>query len=295
MDHVLSCTYGIHPPPLFLLLLLPLLGMPSCGDSREGVGAAADLAERKDLLGTARVQLETEMKHFRAESEKRLGRAILQYDTLSRSNVSLRGQLEEAEDEAARTRAELDACKARYKAGLRAKARGLALGRLATTDGRIFNGVVVSELTPTEAGIAHSGGAARVPLAKLSPDVQQKLLYDGEEVEAMTAARIAGADAISGFEEVVGVRMRDPAKFVDAVVVRTLTQRIVSRQAMIVRAENEAASVQTSPDAATNIAKYRLAHLEDRVVRLKNDIETLRTRLDLELNGPQSAGGPTNR
>jgi hypothetical protein len=155
--------------------------------------------------------------------------------------------------------------------------------------------VMVIELTPTEAGISHSGGATRVPLASLRPEAQAKLLYDRDEVDAMKAASVAGVDAIRGIEESVGASVRNPTQLIDAAVVRTLTHRIVSRQAMILSAEREAAEVKNSPDAATNVAQYRIANLEGRVANLRNDIDALRARLDFELNGPQSAGGPSGR
>jgi hypothetical protein len=277
-----------------LLLLCSLAGLPSCGNPREDLAAETDFAGRKQSLRESSMQMEREMKILRADFEKRLGKAILRYDTLSRANDSLRAQVEEVEDDAAETRGELDAHRARYKASLRAKARGLALPRLETTDGKVFEGVMVIELTPTEAGISHSGGATRVPLASLRPEAQAKLLYDRDEVEAMKAAGIAGVDAIRGIEESVGVSVRNPTQLIDVAVVRTLTRRIVSRQAMILSAEREAAEVKNSPDAATNVAQYRIANLEGRVANFRNDIEALRTQLDVELNGPQSAGGPSD-
>jgi hypothetical protein len=278
-----------------LLLLCSLAGLPSYGNPRDDLAAETDFAGRKQSLRESSMQMEREMKLLRADFEKRLGKAILRYDTLSRANDSLRAQIEEVEDDAAETRGELDAHRARYKASLRAKAKGLALPRLETKDGKVFEGVMVIELTPTEAGISHSGGATRVPLASLRPEAQAKLLYDRDEVDAMKAASVAGVDAIRGIEESVGASVRNPTQLIDAAVVRTLTHRIVSRQAMILSAEREAAEVKNSPDAATNVAQYRIANLEGRVANLRNDIDALRARLDFELNGPQSAGGPSGR
>jgi hypothetical protein len=281
--------------PHLFLLLGSLLGLPSCGEPGEDPVAAASLAEQTATFETARKRAEGARKLLQADFEKRQAEAILRYDTLVKSNDSLRSQLENAQDEAARTRGEFEACRARYKARLRAKAKGLALARVQTTEKTVFESAVVRELTPTEAAIAHSGGATRVSLATLPPELQSKLLYDPEEVEAMKAAKAAAAEAIAAVKEVVDIPVRDPIRLVNAPAVRILTNRIVSREAEILRAESEATGVKESPHAATNIGRYRIALLEGRVARWKNDLEALRTLLDLELNGPQSAGGPSER
>jgi hypothetical protein len=268
------------------LLLLPIcLGLASCGNpQQDAAAAAAQSAEELASLERTKAQLEKEMKLLRDDFEKRHAEVLQKNEELIKSNDSLKSQFEKAQDEAATARRELEAYMARYKTSMRAKAKGLVLPRMETSD-KAFEQVVVKELTPTELAFTHSGGVGRIDLAKLTPDLQKKLFYDAEEVKALAAAEAATAEAVKGLKQVAGVVVKDPSRPVNPLAVQNLTKRIVSREAEIQNAEKEAREVQKSAYGKTNIAQYRVKQLGLRVDQLKNDIAALRTLLDKEING----------
>ena len=268
-------------------------GLASCGKPQEDPVATAQAAEALASLQAGKARVEKEMNGLKADFEKRQADVIHKNEDLMKSNDSLKSQFEKAQDEAAKARRDLEAYMAKYRASLRAKAKGMALPQLETLDKAAFERVVIKELTPTEVAFSHSGGIGRIALAKLTPDLQKKLLYDAAEVKAMEAEAVAGADAVDGLKDVAGVKMRDPSRPVNPIAVRNLTQRIVSRQTAISSAENEAKEVKKSSYGNTNIAQYRVEQLGLRVAHLNKEIVQLRALLDKELNGPpQSAGGP---
>jgi hypothetical protein len=286
----------MKPPSLSHLasvLIIAPLGLASCGKPQEDPVAAAQAAEALASLQASKARVEKEMKLLKADFEKRQAEVIHKNEDLMKSSDSLKSQFEKAQDEAAQARRDLEAYMAKYRASLRAKAKGMALPQLETLDKAAFERVVIKELTPTEVAFSHSGGIGRIPLAKLTPDLQKKLLYDAAEVKAMEAEAVAGAEAVNGLKDVAGVKMRDPSRPVNPIAVRNLTQRIVSRQAEILNVENEAKEVKKSLYANTNIAQYRVKQLGLRVAHLNKEIAELRALLDKELNGPpNSAVGP---
>jgi hypothetical protein len=281
---------------LSLLLIPALLGFASCGKPQEDPVAAAETAEALASLEKSKARLEKDLVLLRADFEKRQSEVIHRNEELLKANDSLKAQLEKAQDETTKVRRELETYTAKYKMSLRAKSKGLEIPHLETIEKVAFENVVVRELTPTEVAFSHSGGVARLPLAKLTPALQSKFLYDPEEVKALATAEAEGADAVKDLQTVAGVTQRDPTRPVNALAVRNLTKRIVTREAEILNAENEAKEVKKSSYGNTNIAQYRIKHLGQRVTQLKNDITALRDLLDRELNGPpQSAGGPAPR
>jgi hypothetical protein len=58
-----------------------------------------------------------------------------------------------------------------------------------TTDGKVYKGVKVMKLEPDAVTILYSEGGALVPLATLSPDLQEKFHYDPDKAKAAAAAR----------------------------------------------------------------------------------------------------------
>jgi hypothetical protein len=58
-----------------------------------------------------------------------------------------------------------------------------------TTDGKVYKGVKVMKLEPDAVTILYSEGGALVPLATLSPDLQEKFQYDPAKAKAAAAAR----------------------------------------------------------------------------------------------------------
>jgi hypothetical protein len=276
-----------HRPSFYRhwLLLIPIfLGLASCGNPQQDAAAAAQSAEELASLEKTKAQLEKEMKLLRDDFEKRHTDVLQKNEELIKANDSLKSQFEKAQDEAATARRELEAYMAKYKTSMRAKAKGLVLPRMETSD-KAFEQVVVKELTPTEVAFTHSGGVGRIDLAKLPPDVQKKLFYDAEEVKALAAAEAATAEAVKGVKQVAGVVVKDPSRPVNPLAVQNLTKRIVSREAEIQNAEKEAKEVQKSAYGKTNIAQYRVKQLGLRVDQLKSDIAALRTMLDKEING----------
>jgi predicted nucleic acid-binding Zn-ribbon protein len=281
-------------PRLAWLLIPVLLALPACDKAGQEL-AAAQAAEELASLERTKSRLENELKLLRADFEKRQTEVLQRNDELLKSNDELKAQFEKAQDEAAKVKRELEEYMTKYKVSLRAKSKGLEIPRVETADNVVFESVVVREVTPKEVAISHSGGVTRIPLARLSPDLQRKFLYDPEEVKAIEAAEVAVAEAVKSLPEVAGVRMLDSTRPVNPIAVRNLTNRITSREAQIKEAEKEAGAVNMSRYRNTNIAQYRINQLAQRVAHLRNDIVALRAMLQRELNGPQSAGGPAGR
>jgi hypothetical protein len=272
-----------------------LLLLVSCGKP-QGIPDTGEAAASAASLSSANARLEKELKHVRAGFEKRQGESIRKNEELAKANDVLKSKLEKAQDETAKARQDLETYAAKYKVSLRAKTKGLELSRLETLDKVAFEKVVVRELTPTEVAFSHAGGVARLPLAKLTRDLQEKFLYDPEEVKAMAVAQAEDAAAVKDIQQITGVTPRDPTRPVNSLAVRNLTKRIVTRQDEIIKLEKEAKEVKASAYGNTNIATYRVEQLGLRVTQLKNDIAALRNLLDREINGPpQSAGGPEPR
>jgi hypothetical protein len=63
-----------------------------------------------------------------------------------------------------------------------------------TTDGKVYKNVKVMKLEPDAVTILYSEGGALVPLATLSPELQEKFQYDPVKAKAAAAAR-AKADS----------------------------------------------------------------------------------------------------
>jgi hypothetical protein len=171
----------------------------------------------------------------------------------------------------------------------RARLKGQALPSLQTTDAISYQAVVLREVTPTEVSFAHSSGATRVPMEKLPPDLQQKFLYDPAEVKRLEEAKAAAAMAGAGLEGLEGIDVqvvqKDPKRTVNPIVVHNLRTRILTRQQEIAKAKAEANRVALNGDTSTNLGRYRVQVLKQRTARMQEEIKTLVSMLQKELNG----------
>jgi hypothetical protein len=254
--------------------------------------AALSAQEEVTALQKAKSKLEAEVKQLRDEGEKGHADLIKRNEELQKEADETKAQFEKLQDEAAKARKDLDEYMAKYKLSYRAKLKGQSLPSLQTTDANSYQAVVLREVTPTEVSFAHSAGATRVPMEKLPPDLQQKFLYDPAEVkrleEAKAAAAMAGAglEGLEGMEGIdVQVVQKDPKRTVNPIVVHNLRTRIITRQKEIAKAKAEANRVALNGDTSTNLGRYRVQVLKQRTVRMQEEIKTLVSMLQKELNG----------
>jgi hypothetical protein len=281
-----------YPPISSLCLGLALAAaapslLTSC-DSKSNQ-AALLAQEEVEALQKAKTKLENDLKSLREQSEKSHNDLIKSNEELQKEADEAKGQFEKLQDEAAKARKELEEYMAKYKIGYRAKLKGQSLPALKTADDNSFQTVVLREVTASEVSFSHSGGVARVPLAKLTPDLQRKFLYDPEEIKKQEEAKAAAAAATAGLEGMEGidgtVTQKDPTRTVNPIVVHNLRTRISSRQRDIQKAQAEAKHVKSSGFDATNLGKYRLQILSQRAARLREEIKLLVSMLNKELNG----------
>jgi|GEM_PF-2560524 len=258
--------------------------LTSCDTKAKQVALVAE--EEVAALQKANSRLENEMKLLREEGEKRHKELLKRNEELQKEADEAKTHFEKLQDDAAKVRQELEDYMAKYKLGYRAKLKGQSLPTLQTTDAASYQSVVLREVTPTEVAFSHSAGAARVPLDKLTPDLQRKFLYDPVEVRRQEEAQAAAATATEGLEEIDGeVIQKDPKREVNPIVVRNLRTRIQSRQADIKKAVAEAQKVKQSGFDSTNLGKYRLQILNQRANHLREEIKALVVMLNKELNG----------
>jgi hypothetical protein len=240
-------------------------------------------------LQKAKGKLEAEVKQMREAAEKSQAELLKKNEELQKEADEAKAQFEKLQDEADKARKELDEYMAKYKLGYRTKLKGQSLPVLQTVDAQKYEAVVLRDVTATEVGFAHSAGAARLPLAKLTPDLQKKFLYDPEEEKRVAEAKTAAANAVDGLEGVEGINalvvQKDPTRTVNPIVVHNLKTRIQTRQKEIEKAKAEAARVRANGDDRMNLGKYRLQVLSQRADRMREEIKGLVALLDKELNG----------
>jgi len=281
-----------HPSHLSFWLSLALVAaapvfLNSCdtGTQQAALAAQAEV----EALQRAKVKVENEAKQAREEAEKREAELLKRNDELQKEADETKAQFEQLQDEAAKARKELEEYMAEYKLGYRAKMKGEPLAELQTVDAQTYRSVVVREVTPTEVSFAHSDGVTRVALAKLTPDLQKKFLYDPAEFERQEAAKVVAAQAVEGLEQIEGIDVpvvqKDPTRSVNPIVVHNLKSRILARQQEIEKAKAEASRVKRAGDDQTNLGKYRLQVLSQRAERMREEIRALANMLDKELNG----------
>jgi len=281
-----------HPTRLSLSFGLTLaaatsLLFTSCDNGARQAALVAQ--EEVEALQKAKTKLEAEVKQMREAAEKAHADLLKKNEELQKEADEAKSQFEKLQDDAAKARKELDEYMAKYKLGYRAKLKGQSLPSLQTADSQTYQSVVLREITATEVGFAHSAGAARLPLAKLTPELQKKFLYDPEEEKRTAEAKTAAANAIDGLEGVEGINalvvQKDPTRTVNPIVVHNLRTRILTRQKEIEKAKAEASRVKAAGDDRLNLGKYRLQVLSQRAERMREEIKGLVLMLDKELNG----------
>lgn len=264
----------------------------SCED-KQMVASLAEMEEHLAELEQTKAKLETTLKSERAANEKRQRDLIKENEALRKESEEIRAQFERLEDEVAQVREELRDYKAKYKEKARGKLKGQTLARLETTDKVAYERVTIREVTPEEVSIAHTSGIARVPLVKLSRNLQQKFLYDPEEVKALEEARVAAASATEDLEAGEGVQVedlakikqKDPQRVVNQLKVANYKKRIQERQRRIRQAHAEVERMKKTGLTDTNLGKYRLEILRKDVARWQSEIKKLMGMLQKELNG----------
>jgi len=274
------------PSTLFGLTLI--LAAPAFLTSCDGKAKQAVLVAEEEVasLQQANSRLQKDVELLRQEGEKRQNELLKRNEELQKEADEVKAQFEKLEDEAVKARKELDDYMAKYKLGYRAKLKGQSLPSLQMKDATNFQAVVLREVTPTEVAFSHSSGVSRVPMEKLTPEMQRKFLYDPLEAQRQEEAKVAAAVAGEGLGEVDGeVVQKDPNRAVNPVVVHNLRTRIQTRQKEIQKAMSEAQQVKQSGFNSTNIGQYRIQVLGDRAKRLREEIKTLVAMLNKELNG----------
>lgn len=281
--------FTIHPSLLLGLTLAaaaPAI-LTSCDSKAQQTALLAQ--EEVEALKKAKAKLEGEVQLLKEQAEKTGAEHIKRTEELQKEADEAKAQFEKLQDEAAKARQALEEYMAKYKLGYRAKLKGLTLPTLQIADAQTFQAVVVREVLPSEVAIAHSAGAARVPMEKLPADLQQKFLYDPAEVKREAEAKVAAAAAVTGLDGLDGLEgkivQKDPNRTVNPIVVHNLKTRILTRQEQIEKAKAEAKRVKSAGDDRTNLGRYRLQVLNQRANRLREEIKSLANMLDKELNG----------
>ena len=124
---------------------------------------------------------------------------------MQKESDETKAQFERLQDEAAKARKDLQEHMAKYRLSFRGKLKGQTLPTLKTTDAQTFQAVVLREVTPTEVSFAHSAGVTRVPMEKLTPDLQAKFMFDPREVKELEDAKAAATGVSAGLEGVEGI------------------------------------------------------------------------------------------
>lgn len=269
---------------LGLLLSGPLL-LTSCDN--QAAPAAAVIQEDVEVIQKAKAKLEAEVKLYRTEAEAKQSELMKRNEELQKEADEAKAQFEKLQDDAAKARRDLEEHMAKYKLSYRGKLKGQTLPTLQTIDAQTYQSVVLREITPTEVAFAHSAGSTRLPMEKLTPDLQRKFLYDPAELKRLEEARAALSAPVEGLEGVEGIvnAPKDPNRRVDPMVVKNLRDRIVNRQRDIGKAKAEADRLRKGGYEATNLGKYRIQVLQKRVDQLEDDVRNLVIMLNKELNG----------
>lgn len=283
------------------------LVLTSCEDKQ----AQITLTEAEEKLSErtrTSAKLEAKLKSERELSEKRQRELLQENQELQRASDEIKARFEHLEDEVSQARQDLLDHKAKYKLKARATLKGTTIPRLETTDKTVFEKVTVREITPEEVAFAHANGVSRVALAKLPRNLQQSFLFDADDAKTLeetkkVLAQITQPKATTPIEvasaqekatgakvdileqEVAAIQQKDPARPINAMAVMNLRKRITTRQEQIIKNHQEAQQVKDSGYATTNLGKYRLQIVDERVAKLRGEIKRLVTMLDKELNG----------
>jgi len=254
-------------------------GLTGCTKEPEAHTAVNDEVE---ALQKSKAKLENEVKLLREDFEKRYREILKRNEELQKDTDAAKAGVEKAQDEAGKCRRELQEYQAKYKISVRTKAKGMQIPQLETADKQVFQSAVVKEVTPQEVALSHSGGVARIPLAKLPLELQRKFLYDPEELKKIEEAKAETAKLTTEDPE---IKQRNPNRRFDPLAVKNIKGRITSRLGDIKKIDSEATQVANGPYKNTGVARYRLNVLQSRRLRLQEDVKLLRGILDKELNG----------
>lgn len=106
-----------------------------------------------------------------------------------------RGTIVKVKEEIEAKAAEIEAYKDKYRAQVRAKAKGTAIGRLETRDGTVYEQVTVREVNAVGMQISHDGGGRRIPFEQLPDEMQDFYQFDPGQKKRLLALEKAGQDA----------------------------------------------------------------------------------------------------
>ncbi len=258
--------------------------LPSCGPSAAEKQQMSDQAQQLAQLQTQKSKLETQFKALQEEAQTKYNDVLQQNDDLQKSNDELRKTLEKVQDQIESTRREFEEYKAKYRVSVRSKAKGLQIPVLATGDGKTFESVVINAVSPSEVQFMHATGTARVPLANLPAEWQQKFAFDPNEEKEMKrreaeaeAAKTAVAAALTSTDK------RKVRQGIDPIAINRLRERIEAREQALKKTYKEAEEVKKSPYGTSSLARLRLDVLQKRAARLKDEMIDLRNTLDKSL------------
>ena len=194
------------------------LMLAGCGPTAQQKAALNENQKLKERVKTLEEQT------LREEEESRVARAGLrelreESTKKERESTAERETLKKQLDEVKKA---YDAYRAKYR--VTARASGQKLARLDCGDGKVFDNVEVTEVTPGELRFHHSFGMGRVPLGMLEPALRERLDYDAEEAAAWLAAN---RPALASSEDAVG----DTGHAADAAGKKKLKQAAAKRSA----------------------------------------------------------------
>ena len=274
-----------HTAPLAALALAASTALlPSCGPGAAEKQQLSDQAQQIADLETQKKKAETQFKALQEEAQAKYNDMLQQNDELQKSNDELRKALEKIQDQMETTRREFEEYKAKYRVSVRGKAKGMQIPVLATGDGRTFESVVINSVSSADVQFMHATGTARVPLAALPAEWQQKFAFDpNEEKEAQRRQQEAEAAKAAATAALTASDQRRVKTGIDPIAVSRLRERIEAREQALKKTYKEVEEVKKGPYGTSSLARLRLEVLEKRASRLKDEMIDLRNTLDRSL------------
>ena len=105
----------------------------------------------------------------------------------------LRGQIDKAKQDADAElnaiKAEFEEYKKKYRVSIRTNAKGMKLGRIATSAGKVYEEVVLNTVDAERVSFLHETGSTSLMLTDLEPELRERLGYDAAEISALEDAR----------------------------------------------------------------------------------------------------------
>lgn len=121
------------------------------------------------------------------EAANQLGESRRRVQSQTVELAGLRDQIKAGEAAVKELQAQFDAHKDRYRAKVRAEAKGGTLARLETRDGQVYEDVRIREVTAIGMQILHSAGQKRIPYEELPADLQERFQFDPQQKVAALA------------------------------------------------------------------------------------------------------------